>query len=36
MQHIPNMVNAIVKIDGTRVNFVSLRIEQTYGEHHHF
>ena len=30
------MVNAIVRLGGKRLNFVHLRIEQVYGDHHHF
>lgn len=31
-----NMVNAIVRLGGKRLDFVHLRIEQVYGDHHHF
>lgn len=31
-----NMVNAIVRVGGKKVEFVHLRIEQVYGDHHHF
>ena len=31
-----NMVNAIIRLGGKRLNFVHLRIEQVYGDHHHF
>jgi len=36
MNQSPNMVTASVFVGNSRVNYVSLRIEQTYGDHHYF
>lgn len=36
MNQTPNMVTASVYVGNSQVNYVSLHIEQTYGDHHYF